>query len=186
MRFFNVLAKSIAYYGTNNPNHVLFLFFFSKFFYKVCFHTILNKSKNIDFHVNFPSCLVFAFDWLQFLAISPRYQAAVFPLAHASSFVLDNSFRKHSAIIFHYIIFQIWSWLFVKLLFLFINRGTSSCDHPVNTTTSCPTPIVFLPRCENLRVTVEDLFNATTSLHWLRPGFYGPTLVASTWFHCIF
>ena len=30
----------------------------------------------------------------------------------------------------------------------------------------------------------EDLFNATTSV--LRPGFYGPTLVASTGFHCIF
>ena len=30
----------------------------------------------------------------------------------------------------------------------------------------------------------EDLFNAATSV--LRPGFYGPTLVASTGFHCIF
>ena len=40
---------------------------------------------------------------LQSLAISPRYQAAVFSLAYASSIVLDNSFRKHSAIIFQYI-----------------------------------------------------------------------------------
>ena len=30
----------------------------------------------------------------------------------------------------------------------------------------------------------EDLFKATTSL--LRPGFYGPMLVASMGFHCIF
>ena len=38
--------------GGNNPNHVFFLFF--PRFLKLCFHTILNKSKNIVFHVNFP------------------------------------------------------------------------------------------------------------------------------------
>ena len=45
-------SNQVAYYATNNPNHVFFLFFLS--FLKVCFHTILNKSKNIVFHVNFP------------------------------------------------------------------------------------------------------------------------------------
>ena len=65
--------------------------------------------QKIVFHVSGSPRLVFAFDWLQAsnssLAISPLYQAAVFPLAYASSIVLDYSFRKHSAIIFQYIFF---------------------------------------------------------------------------------
>ena len=101
-----MFLPEVAYYATNNPNHVFFFFFFL-IFLKVCFHTILIKSKNIVF--TFFPCLVFAFDWLQAsipsLAISPRYQAAVFPLAYATSIVLDNSFRQHSAIIFQYIYF---------------------------------------------------------------------------------
>ena len=48
---------------------------------------MLNKSKNIVFSRQSPSCLVFAFDWLQAsissLAISLRYQAAACPLAYA-------------------------------------------------------------------------------------------------------
>ena len=93
-----------------------FLFFLS--FLKVCFNTILNKSKNILFHVNFPSlpcmCLWLTSGFnLYLLHRVITYQAAVFPLAYASSIVLDNSFRKHSAIIFQYIyFFLIWTWLF--------------------------------------------------------------------------
>ena len=57
-------------------------------------------------HVNFPPPPIALYlpliDFrLQSLAIPPRYQAAVFSLADASFIVLDNSFRKHSAIIFH-------------------------------------------------------------------------------------
>ena len=46
-----MFLPEVAYYATNNPNHVFFSFFPK--FLKVCFHTILNKSKNIVFHVNF-------------------------------------------------------------------------------------------------------------------------------------
>ena len=42
-----------AYYATSNPNRDLY--FFSLSFLKVCFHTILIKSKDIVFHVNSPS-----------------------------------------------------------------------------------------------------------------------------------
>ena len=69
---------------------------------------------------------------------------------------------------------------------LFIYRGTPHCDHPVYTTTSCLSspPIVFHP---DMKISesfyFEDLFNATTSVS--RPGLYGPTLDASTGFHCI-
>ena len=147
---------------------IVFIFFLS--FLKVCFHTILNKSKNIVFHVKSPPCLVFAFDWLQAsisLVIPPRYQAAVFSFADASSIVLDNSFRKHSAIIIQYF-FLIWT-----LVSVYIQRNPA-LRPPRFTTTSCLSspPIVFRPK------------HASTSL--LRPGFYGPTLVASTGFHCIF
>ena len=58
-----MFLPEVAYYATNNPNHVFFFFFLS--FLKVFFHTILNKSNNIVSHINFPTpCLVFAFDWL--------------------------------------------------------------------------------------------------------------------------
>ena len=41
------------------------------------------------------------------------HEISVIPLAYASFIVLDNSFRKHSAIIFQYIyFFLIWTWLF--------------------------------------------------------------------------
>ena len=118
------------------------------------------------------------------------YRAAVFPLTYASSIFLDNSFRKHSAIFFQYI--YIFSNLNMVIrssnscFSLFIYRGTPPCDHPVYTTTSCLSspPIVFHP---DVKISVsfyfENLFNATTSVS--RPGFYGPTLVASTGFHCI-
>ena len=76
-----MFLPEVAYYATNNPNHVFFLFFLS--FLKVCFHTILNKSKNIVFHVNFPpGCLVCAFDWLQ--ASISSYFTALLPIRRLS------------------------------------------------------------------------------------------------------
>ena len=102
-----MLLPKGAYYATSNPNRDFY--FFSLSFLKVCFHAILNKSKDIVFHVNSPPPAFYLplIDFrLQSLAISPCYQAAVFSLAYASSIVLGNSFRKHSAIIFQYIFFS--------------------------------------------------------------------------------
>ena len=86
-----------------------FLFFIS--FLEVCFHTILNKSKNIVFHVNFPRCLVCA------------YQAAVFPLAYVSSIVLDNILQLFFSIYIY--TFLIWTWLFDRqtLVSVYIQRN---------------------------------------------------------------
>ena len=55
-RLFLIFLPEVAYYATNNSNHGFFFFFllFSLSFLKVCFHTILNKSKNIVFHINLP------------------------------------------------------------------------------------------------------------------------------------
>ena len=108
MPFLMLLPKG-AYYATSNPNRDFY--FFSLSFLKVCFHAILNKSKDIVFHVNSPPpafYLPLIEFKLQSLAISARYyyQAAVFPLAYASSIVLDNSFCKYSAVIFQYIFFS--------------------------------------------------------------------------------
>ena len=96
----------------------------------MCFNTILNKSKNILFHVNFPSlpcmCLWLTSGFnLYLLHRVITYQAAVFPLAYASSIVLENSFCKHSAIIFQYIFFLIWTWLFDRqtLVSVYIQRN---------------------------------------------------------------
>ena len=102
-----MLLPKGAYYATSNPNRDFY--FFSLSFLKVCFHAILNKSKDIVFHVNSPPPAFYLplIDFrLQSLAISPCYQAAAFSLAYASSIVLGNSFRKHSAIIFQYIFFS--------------------------------------------------------------------------------
>ena len=62
-------------------------------------------------------------------------------------------------------------------------NGTTPYGHPVYTTTSLLRPYSVEP---NVKISesfhyFED--NATTSL--LRPGFYGPTMVALTRFHCI-
>ena len=128
---------------------IVFIFFLS--FLKVCFHTILNKSKNIVFHVNSPPPLDLYLPLIDFrpqsLVIPPRYQAAVFSLADASSIVLDNSFRKHSAIIIQYF-FLIWT-----LVSVYIQRNPA-LRPPRFTTTSCLSspPIVFRPRHENLRL----------------------------------
>ena len=75
---------------------------------------------------------------LQSLAIFQRvitYQAAVFPLVYASSIVLDNSFCRHSAIIFQYIFFSNF-WLFDRqtLVSVYTERNPALrpprlCDH---------------------------------------------------------
>ena len=76
-RLFLMFLPEVAYYATNNSNHVFFFFLlFSLSFLKVCFHTILNKSKNIVFHINLPPVALYVplTDFrLQSLAISPRY-----------------------------------------------------------------------------------------------------------------
>ena len=151
-----MFLPEVAYYATKNPNHVFILFFFLSFL-KICFHTILNKSKNIVFHVSFRPLTLYLplIDFgLQSLAISLRYQAAVFSLAYASSIVLDNSFRKHSAIIFQYIFFSNLNMVI---------RSSNSCfclytEEPCLATTPfirpplVSPPIVFRSRRENLRV----------------------------------
>ena len=153
--FFFMFLPEVAYYATNNPNHVFFLFLLS--FLKVCFHTIVNKSKNIVFHVNFPPLpcmclwLTSGFNlWLFHSVIT--YQAVVFPLTYASSIFLDNILQLSFSIYFSNLNMVIRSSN--SCFSLFIYRGTPPCDHPVYTTTSCLSspPIVFPPRRENLRV----------------------------------
>ena len=120
-----MFLPEVAYYSTNNPNHVFFLSFL-----KECFHTI---SPKISFFTSTsPRCLIFAFDWLQ--ASISSYFTALLPIRRLSflshmqvPFFLDKSFRKHSAIIFQYIFF-FWSehgYSIVKLLFqsVYIQRN---------------------------------------------------------------
>ena len=71
-----MFLPEVAYYAINNPNYVFFLFVLS--FLKVCFHTILNMSKNIVFHVNFPR----AFDSVQ--ASISSYFNALLPIRRLS------------------------------------------------------------------------------------------------------
>ena len=61
--------------------------------------------------------------------------------------------------------------------------GTPPYDHPVQTT-SLLRPYSFKPKVKDIDsfYYFEDPVNATTSL--LRPGFYGPTVVVLTGFHC--
>ena len=105
------LVKSVAWPDSqaSQSNHLSDAFF--NVLARRSIVTILNKSKNIVFHVNFPSlpcmCLWLSsgFNLYLFQRVI-TFQAAVFPLAYASSIVLDNSFRKHSATIFQYIFFS--------------------------------------------------------------------------------
>ena len=62
--------------------------------------------------------------------------------------------------------------------------GTPPYDHPVFKTTSLLRPYSSKPNVKNIEsfYYFEDPVNATTSL--LRPGFYGPTVVVLTGFHC--
>ena len=122
-------------------------------FLKVCFHTILNKSKNIVFTTTPPPprCLVCAFDWVQ-ASISSFFNA-LFPIRR-QSFLWHMQVPLFWTTVFVNILqlsFSMYFFLIVKLLFLFIYRGTLPCEHPVYTTTSCLSspPIVFPPRREN-------------------------------------
>ena len=123
-----MFLPEVAYYATNNPNHVFFLFVLS--FLKVCFHTILNMSKNIVFHVNFPCCLVCAFDSVQ--ASISSYFNALLPIRRLSFLwhmqvplfwitVFVNILQLSFSIYF----FVIWTWLFDRqtLVSVYIQRN---------------------------------------------------------------
>ena len=64
--------------------------------------------------------------------------------------------------------------------------GTPPYDHPVFKTTSLLRPYSSKPNVKNIDsfYYFEDPVNVTTSLLW--PGFYGPTVVVLTRFHCIY
>ena len=165
-----MFLPEVAYYSTNNPNHVFFLSFL-----KECFHTI---SPKISFFTSTsPRCLIFAFDWLQ--ASISSYFTALLPIRRLS-------FLSHMQVPFFWIrvfvnilqlSFSIYFFSDLNMVIrssnscfsLSIYRGTPPYDHPVYTTASCLSspPIVFPHRHENLRVIL---------LFW-RP---------STGFHCIF
>ena len=123
-----MFLPEVAYYATNNPNHVFFLFVLS--FLKVCFHTILNMSKNIVFHVNLPRCLVRAFDSVQ--ASISSYFNALLPIRRLSFLshmqvplfwitVFVNILQLSFSIYF----FLIWTWLFDRqtLVSVYIQRN---------------------------------------------------------------
>ena len=118
--------------------------FFSIRFLNICFQTIPNKSKNIVFHVNSPLafCLPFIYFTLKSLAISPRYiSGGCLFLSHMQVPLFWITFCvKILQLSFSIYFLKIWSWMFVKLLFLFIYWGTPPCDHTVYTTTSLLIP----------------------------------------------
>ena len=74
---------------------------------------------------------------------------------------------------------------FHSIKIMFDYSGTPPYDHPVFKTTSLLRPYSSKPNIKNIDsfYYFEDPVNATTSL--LRPGFYGPTVVVLTGFHCI-
>ena len=99
--FFLMFLPVVAYYATTTIQIMLFFFFFFSYVFLKCAsiqYSISTKKKTF-FTSSSPRCLVCAFDWLL------TYQVAVFPLAYASSIVLGNSFRKHSAMTFQSIFF---------------------------------------------------------------------------------
>ena len=166
---------------------MIFNFFLS--FLKVCFHTRLNKSKNIVFHVNFPPpppplpCICL---WLISgfnLSLFHRVIRRLSFLSHiqvplcwitVSVNILQLSFSIY--------LFLIWTWLSDRqtLVSVYIQRNPALrpprlYDHLVSP------PIAFRPRRENLRVILLSWRPLQCDhLAILRPGFYGPTLFAST------
>ena len=66
-----------------------------------------------------------------------------------------------------------------------IYSGIPPYDHPIYKTTLLLWPYSFKPTVKIIEsfYYLEDPVNGTTSL--LRPGFYGPMVVALTGFHCI-
>ena len=106
------------------------MFFFLRFFLKVCFHTVLNKCKKYLFSRQPPSpapCLVCTFDWLQpsissyfmtFRRLSFFSHMQV-PLFWITVFV--NILQLSFSIYF----FVIWTWLFDRqtLVSVYIQRN---------------------------------------------------------------
>ena len=174
-----------AYYATSNPNRDLY--FFSLSFLKVCFHTILIKSKDIVFHVNSPSPpLPFICLWLISgfnLSLFHRVIRRLSFLSHMQVplfwiTVFVNILQLSFSIYF----FLIWTWLFDRqtLVSVYIQRNPALRPPRLYNHLVSP-PVAFRPRRENLRVIL--LFWRPLQcdhLAILRPGFYGPTLVAST------
>ena len=174
-----------AYYATSNPNRDLY--FFSLSFLKVCFHTILIKSKDIVLHVNSPSPpLPFICLWLISgfnLSLFHRVIRRLSFLSHMQVplfwiTVFVNILQLSFSIYF----FLIWTWLFDRqtLVSVYIQRNPALRPPRLYNHLVSP-PVAFRPRRENLRVIL--LFWRPLQcdhLAILRPGFYGPTLVAST------
>ena len=174
-----------AYYATSNPNRDLY--FFSLSFLKVCFHTILIKSKDIVFHVNSPSPpLPFICLWLISgfnLSLFHRVIRRLSFLSHMQVplfwiTVFVNILQLSFSIYF----FLIWTWLSDRqtLVSVYIQRNPALRPPRLYNHLVSP-PVAFRPRRENLRVIL--LFWRPLQcdhLAILRPGFYGPTLVAST------
>ena len=174
-----------AYYATSNPNRDLY--FFSLSFLKVCFHTILIKSKGIVFHVNSPSPpLPFICLWLISgfnLSLFHRVIRRLSFLSHMQVplfwiTVFVNILQLSFSIYF----FLIWTWLSDRqtLVSVYIQRNPALRPPRLYNHLVSP-PVAFRPRRENLRVIL--LFWRPLQcdhLAILRPGFYGPTLVAST------
>ena len=117
-----------AYYATSNPNRDLY--FFSLSFLKVCFHTILIKSKDIVFHVNSPSPpLPFICLWLISgfnLSLFHRVIRRLSFLSHMQVplfwiTVFVNILQLSFSIYF----FLIWTWLFDRqtLVSVYIQRN---------------------------------------------------------------
>ena len=174
-----------AYFATSNPTRDLY--FFSLSFLKVCFHTILIKSKDIVFHVNSPSPpLPFICLWLISgfnLSLFHRVIRRLSFLSHMQVplfwiTVFVNILQLSFSIYF----FLIWTWLFDRqtLVSVYIQRNPALRPPRLYNHLVSP-PVAFRPRRENLRVIL--LFWRPLQcdhLAILRPGFYGPTLVAST------
>ena len=178
-----MLLPKGAYYATSNPNRDFY--FFSLSFLKVCFHAILNKSKDIVFHVNSPPppfiCLwlISGFNLSLFHRVIRRLSFLSHmqvPLFWVTVFV--NILQLSFSIYF----FLIWTWLSDRqtLVSVYIQRNPAL--RPPRLYNHLVSPLVaFRPRRENLRVIL--LFWRPLQcdhLAILRPGFYGPTLVAST------
>ena len=187
MPFFNLmLLPKGAYYATSNPNRDFY--FFSLSFLKVRFHAILNKSKDIVFHVNSPPphpvpfiCLWLISDFnlslfhrvIRRLSFLSHMQVPLFWIT-----VFVNILQLSFSIYF----FLIWTWLSDRqtLVSVYIQRNPALRPPRLYNHLVSP-PVAFRPRRENLRVIL--LFWRPLQcdhLAVLRPGFYGPTLVAST------
>ena len=147
--------------------------FFSLSFPKVCFHTILNKSKNIVFRVNFPPCLVFAFGWLQ--ASISSFFTTLLPVRRLS-FLSHMQFPLFWITVFVSILQLSFS---IYILFLFIYRETSPCDHPVYTTTFCLT---------SHSLSIQKWKSPSHFINWKTssmrpPRYYDQDFIAQRWSH---